>query len=195
MLKYKFEEFLKENEAQALFKEEKEFAEKHAMVQAGLIAERDARDRFMNAYIERSNKETEQLIAEAGPELLEQPLTYLQENKNEFLYMESEWFELIGVDAVSLEMDDLFGHYSALVGLKLQKKYGEQLRKVLEEEFGFDKLDYGLMFDANEGIWNFNFSINKLNDFFENMTIGEAFSRIYRFLFQLIDKAENGKIG
>ncbi|OCA81612.1 hypothetical protein A8F94_22355 [Bacillus sp. FJAT-27225] len=194
MLKYNFEEFLKANDAQALFKEEKEFAEKHAMVQAGMIVERDARERFKDAYIERSDKESEQLIDEAGPGLLDHPLTYLKENKNEFLYMESDWFDLIGVDAVSLELDDLFGYYSALCGLKLQKKYGEQLRKLLEEEFGFDKLDYGLMFDSNEGIWNFNFCVNKLNDFFETMSIGEAFSLVYRFLFQLIDKAENGKI-
>lgn len=73
--------------------------------------------------MERSNKESEELISEENSAFLSQPIEYLKKNKDEFLYFESQWFELIGVEALSLEVDDVFGTYNAMFGLKFQKKW------------------------------------------------------------------------
>ena len=43
---------------------------------------------------------------------------------------------------------------------------------------------------VSEGLWDFNFALNALNDFKENGTIREAYGSIYRFLFQLVEAVE-----
>ena len=63
-----------------------------------------------DAYIERSDKESEDLIAVETATFLAQPIEYLKKNIQEFVYMESDWFELIGVNSICLEVDDLFGN-------------------------------------------------------------------------------------
>ena len=93
----------------------------------------------MDAYIERSNKESEELIGVETVDFLEQSIEYLKKNIHEFVYMESDWFEIIGVDAICLEVDDLFGTYEALLGLKLQKKYNQTIRDYLQAELKGDE--------------------------------------------------------
>ena len=88
-----------------------------------LFIEKDPRLRFKDVYIERCDKETEELLAEESSSFLEQPIEYFKNHKNEFMYLESEWFDLIGVDAISFEADSVFGTYDVMMGLKLQKKY------------------------------------------------------------------------
>ncbi|MFJ8247231.1 branched-chain amino acid aminotransferase [Peribacillus asahii] len=195
MLKTKIEQHIKtfKGDQIALHKEEKEYVEKHQLLEGGMtIVEKDAEVRFTDAYIERSDKEFENLIAVETSEFLHQPLTFLKTNKKEFLYLESKWFELIGVDAVSLEVDDLFGTYEALLGLKLQKKYDKAIRSYLQAELQGENAKFALMFSAEDGLWNFNFSLNDVKGFTEDMTIGEAYQFIYQFLFKLMEAIEEG---
>src|SRR3954452_8936082 len=106
-----------------IFKEEKEYLEKNQLGDNTQFSEKDVSVRFADAYIERCDKETENMLKNESSSFLTQPLDYLKMHKNEFIYLESNWFDLIGVEAVSLEADDVFGTYDVMLGLKLQKKF------------------------------------------------------------------------
>ena len=178
-----------------LHNEEKEYVEKYSLVEEGIhIVEKDANTRFADAYIERSDKEFENLLAVETAEFLAQPIEYLKKNINEFVYLEDNCFELIGVDAICLEVDDLFGSYEALLGLKLQKKFDKAIRDYLQTELRGDKAKFALLFNSEDGVWDVNISLNAIEGFQENLTIGEACQLIYRFLFKLVEAVEEGLI-
>jgi hypothetical protein len=178
-----------------LFKEEKDYLLKHGLIEAGTdLVLKSPELRFVDAYIERSNKESEEVIGEEGHAFLDQPLQYLKKHMNEFIYLESNWFEIIGVDAVSLEVDDLFGTYDVMLGLKLQKKFESSIRMFLKDELGSDE-KFDLMFSLDDGLWNLNFDLDSVDGFSEALTLGEAFRLIYQFLFRLADAVEEGKKG
>ncbi|PLR78710.1 branched-chain amino acid aminotransferase [Bacillus sp. V3-13] len=147
--------------------------------------------RFADAYIERCDKESEQVIAAETPAFLERPIAYLEKHKNEFIYLESDWFDKIGIDAVSLEVDDVFGTYDTMVGLKLKKAAEARIKAYLNQELNGEEPKYDLMFDHAEGLWNLNFTLNYVNDFNEELSIGEAYNLIYLFLFKLVEAADH----
>jgi hypothetical protein len=175
-----------------LYEEEKEYSERHQLISEDieLISKST---RFEDAYIERSEKELENMIAEESSTFLNQPIDYLKHHKNEFIYIESSWFDIIGVDAVSLEMDDLFGVYDVMLGLKLQKKYEKALKANLKNQLAGDEANFDLMFNAPDGLWNLNFALNYVEGFKEDMSLSEAYSLIYAFLFKLVEAVEEEK--
>jgi hypothetical protein len=144
-----------------------------------------------NVYIERCDKETENLLAEEGQAFLEKSITYLKEHKNEFVYIEETHFNEIGVDALSLEVDDVFGTYDVMLGLKLPKKQEAGIKAYLNRELQGDEVKFDLMFDQNDGLWNVNFTLNLLADFQEDMSFQKAFSSIYHFLAALVEEVKN----
>ncbi|MGJ7910043.1 branched-chain amino acid aminotransferase [Neobacillus sp. LXY-1] len=172
-----------------LFKEEKEYAEKHGLTLSNL-AEEDAKLRFADSYIERCDKETENMIRNEESDFLEQPLVFLKKRKNEFIYLESKWFDIVHAESVSLEADDVFGTYDVMLGLKLQKKYDNKIREFLNSHLHSDEATFDLMFNSQEGMWDFNFALNYVDGFDENMSIGEAYQLIYKFLFTLLETIE-----
>ncbi|MCM3115617.1 branched-chain amino acid aminotransferase [Neobacillus sp. MER 74] len=173
-----------------LFKEEKEYAEKNQLAGNLQLSEKDASIRFADAYIERCDKETENMLKNESSAFLNERLDYLKKHKNEFIYVESNWFDLISVEAVSLEADDVFGTYDVMLGLKLQKKFEKSLRENLNSLLNGDEAKFDLMFSQDDGLWNLNFALNFVEDYKEELTIGEAFQLIYRFLFQLVEAVE-----
>lgn len=174
-----------------LFKEEKDYVEKHKLIADDMIiVEKENASRFTDAYMERSNKESEELISEENSAFLAQPIEYLKKNKDEFLYFESQWFELIGVEALSLEVDDVFGTYNAMFGLKFQKKMGEVLKTYLTKELQGGIGSFSLMFNQGDGLWDVNFALDNLKGFREDMSLQEAFNLIYHFLFILVQTIE-----
>lgn len=176
-----------------VFKEEKEYLIKHGLIEANAdLVEKSPESRFSDAYIERSDKESEEVIGEEGQAFLELPLDYLKKHMNEFIYLESNWFEIISVDAVSLEVDDLFGTYDVMLGLKLQKKYEAAIRLFLKDNLG-DEEKFDLMFSLDDGLWNLNFDLDSVEGFSETITLGDAFRIIYQFLFRLVEAVEVGK--
>jgi hypothetical protein len=178
-----------------LFTEEKDYLLKHGLIEADTdLVLKSPELRFVDAYIERSDKESEEVIGEEGHAFLDQPLQYLKKHMNEFIYLESNWFEIIGVDAVSLEVDDLFGTYDVMLGLKLQKKFESSIKMFLTDELGSDE-KFDLMFSLDDGLWNLNFDLDSVAGFSEALTLGEAFRLIYQFLFRLADAVEEGKKG
>jgi hypothetical protein len=176
-----------------LFKEEKDYLLKHGLIEEDTdLVEKSPELRFLDTYIERSNKESEEVIGEEGHTFLEQPLDYLKKHMNEFIYIESNWFEIIGVDAVSLEVDDLFGTYDVMLGLKIQKKFEPSIRMFLKDHLG-DEEKFDLMFSLDDGLWNLNFDLDSVEGYSETITLGEAFRLIYQFLFRLAEAVEEGK--
>ena len=174
-----------------LHTEEKEYAQRHGLLHGVEVKELESDGRFADAYVERGNKETEEFLGEESFKFLNQPIGYFKERKNEFMYLESKWFDLIGVDAVSLEKDDVFGTYDVMLGLKLQKKYDSGIKKYLEDNLHGEGSRYDLMFDANEGVWSLNFALNGLESYREDLFIRDAYNLIYGFLFRLAESLEN----
>jgi hypothetical protein len=170
-----------------LYTETKEFAEKNNLLEDDIkLVEKNINERFNGSYIERGDKETEEFLGEENSTFLDQPITYFKNHKNEFMYMEDQSFELVSVDAVSFEVDDVFGTYNVMHGLKLQKKYGEAIKSFFASEMKDENSRVDLMFDANEGLWNVNFALNNVEGFSEDMTIRAAYDSIYHFLFKLV---------
>lgn len=189
MLKKQMESYISKNSngnTIELYTEEKAYATKHQLLSDDItIIEKENTSRFTDAYIEISHKETEELLKEETAAFLSQPLGYLKTNKNEFLYLESSSFDLIGVEALSLEIDDVFGTYNAMFGLKFQKKMGDALKVYLQKELNGDIGTFSLMFNQGDGLWDVNFALNAVDGFKEEMTLDEAFNLIYHFLFKL----------
>lgn len=174
-----------------LHTEEKEYAKKHQLLTDDItIVDKDNTTRFTDAYIELSNKESEELIKEESAAFLSQPIEYLKTNKNEFLYFESAWFDIIGVEALSLEVDDVFGTYNAMFGLRFQKKMGDALKAYFTKEVQGDIGTFSMMFNQGDGLWDVNFALNGVKGFKEEMSLNEAFNLIYHFLFNLNETIE-----
>lgn len=174
-----------------IYQEEKEYINKYKLISNDVtFIEKDPKTRFQNASIERCDKATEETLSKESFAFLEQPIDYLQKQKNEFLFLESDWLELIGVDAILLEMNDVFGTYSVMVGLKMQKKLGQSLKEYLRKELNGDKGRFELIFNQNDSLWDLNFALNYVNGFEENMSLEKAFRLIYQFLFKLVERTE-----
>jgi hypothetical protein len=190
MLRKRLLQYIEEsNGSVGLFPQEKEYAEKHGLLDADKIATRESASRFKEAYIERCEKETEELIAQESLVFLDQPITYLKKHKNEFVFLELEWFDVIGVEAVSIEVDDVFGTYDAMLGLKLQKKYRIQIEQYLENTLK-DESSYDLLFNGEDGLWDLNITLNDLPDFHEGLTMLASYELIYDFLFHLLQTVD-----
>jgi hypothetical protein len=141
---------------------------------------------FTDAYIERCSKETETMIANESSNFLNQPITYLKEHKNEFIYVESKLFEEIGIEGVSVEVDDVFGTYDVMLGLKLQKKFEKLLKEQLNHSLHGDEAKFDLVFSHDDGLWDLNFALNYVNGYTENISIHEALQLIHQFLTTLV---------
>lgn len=193
MLKERIENHLKEP-GNEIYKEEKEFAEKHQLLSnAESLIIKNPKARFANAYIEKGNKETEEVLSQETPDFLNQPIDYFVKNIKEFMYLESEWFGIIGADAISFEFDDLFRTYDVMLGLKLPKKKAETIRSYLKRTLQGDSATFDLMFNQQDGLWELNFALDDLEGFKEDMTINDAYNLIYRYLFLLTETIEEVK--
>jgi hypothetical protein len=199
-LKKNIEQQLKENQGTAeikLYQEEKDYLEKDSSIlnELGLnvtFIEMDSLSRFMDdIYIEIGNKETEEFIAEESANFLDQPIQYFLDHIDEFMYLESPWFDIIGVDAISFEVDSVFQTYDVMLGMKLQKKFESRLKTYLSSTLKGDDIRFSLMFNANEGLWDLNFSLNDLASFKSDWTIREAYNAVYHYLFRLGEYLEN----
>lgn len=179
----------------SLYQEEKEYAlQKELVPQNLMIEEKEASLRFKDSYIERVDKETDELIAEESPlSFLDTPISYLKEHRSEFLYVESKWFEFIKLDGCSFEVDDVFGTYKVLTGLHMQKKFGSLLKQFFAEELNESPTSVQLLFNDKDGLWDVNIELDAIKEFNEKMSIGEVLVLTYRFFFHLVEYVENEK--
>lgn len=144
-----------------------------------------------DAYIERLDKETEEVLGKETASFLEQNITYFKNHLNEFMYLESPAFEQIGVDAVSFEVDDVFRTYSILLGLKLQKKYQPSIKEFLNANLRGEDAKVSLMFNGDDGLWDLNLSLDHVEGFHEDMTIGEAYQVVYQLISELVGSVKS----
>ncbi|WP_375346361.1 hypothetical protein ACEWPB_03835 [Priestia megaterium] len=179
----------------SLYQEEKEYAlQKKLVPQNLMIEEKEESLRFKDSYIERVDKETDELIAEESPlSFLDTPISYLKEQRSEFLYVESKWFEFIKLDGCSFEVDDVFGTYKVLTGLHMQKKFGSLLKQFFAKELNESPTSVQLLFNDKDGLWDVNIELDAIKEFNEKMSIGEVLVLTYRFFFHLVEYVENEK--
>ncbi|MCY9020262.1 hypothetical protein MOF32_19410 [Priestia megaterium] len=179
----------------SLYQEEKEYAlQKELVPQNLMIEEKEASLRFKDSYIERVDKESDELVAEESPlSFLDTPISYLKEHRSEFLYIESKWFEFIKLDGCSFEVDDVFGTYKVLTGLHMQKKFGSLLKQFFAKELNESPTSVQLLFNDKDGLWDVNIELDAIKEFNEKMSIGEALVLTYRFFFHLVEYVENEK--
>lgn len=199
MLKEKVRKYIKsllENDPEKLelFKDEIEFANEHQLIPDGIeVVEKDEQSRWTNAYIERTEKDTVALVLVETLPFLNEPISFLKTHQKEFVYVESFSFDLLGIDAISLEVDDVFGTYTAMLGLKLQKKYEGQIKTYLDTHLSGTEGKYSVAFSEKDGLWDINFALSYAQGFKEEMTLKEAIELTYAFIFTLVKSLEATK--
>ncbi|WP_100333703.1 branched-chain amino acid aminotransferase [Bacillus alkalisoli] len=193
MLKKHVEAYIKENSPTVpLTSFEKEYVESTHLIQEDVtVTPIQLVERFSDVYVERCNKESEETLSEEGTSFLEKPISYLKDHKQEFLYIESQAFSIIGVDSVSLELDDIFATYDVMFGLKLQKKYEATLKETMKQLFNTDQPKMAIMFNQQDGVWDMNFALNHIEGFNESGSISENLQLMYHFIFQLLSTIES----
>ncbi len=193
MLQKQMENYIKKSDQTntiELFKFEEEYARKLELLPTEVTVE----DRtIVYESIEKCTKETEEVLAKETAEFLSNPMSYLKNQIEEFIFVESEAFEVIGVDGIALECDDVFGTYSALFGLKLQKKYGDAIKTFLDDNLTGDGQKYSVMFSIEDGLWDMNFALDYMPGFKEDQSIQQAIEAFYHFVFKLALAVEDGK--
>lgn len=192
MLKERMQKWIKDRKS-PLLSEEIEYVKIQQLVAEGELVTGNDTDRFQQAYIEVCDKETEESIERENFAFLKEQLGYLKEHQDRFIYIESDWFELVGADSVSLEVDDLFGRYNVMLGLKVQKKHEKALRNFLEQQLHGSESKFGMLFSQQDGLWDINFTLDYVTGFNDDQSLDEAFRLIYHFLFMLAETIEDNK--
>jgi len=193
MLKKEMNKYLEERKLQTeekivLFEEELNYVKKEGLIDENIVVEHTA-ERFSDLYMELANKETDEVVTENVQEtIIKEEVRYLEQNIEFYLYVETKAFDIVSVDSMSLEVDSVFGTYEILCGLKCPKKAEKEIRTFLENHLIGDDTCYHLMFNGNDGLWDFNFSLEKISGFRKEMEIGEALKLAYLFLFALNEK-------
>ncbi|MGE6632281.1 branched-chain amino acid aminotransferase [Bacillus sp. NPDC077027] len=148
----------------------------------------EEKDRFRDVYIERVEKEAEAFIQSEEPPFLQEPLTYVKNHKNEFIYIESPWFDIVQIDGVAIEWDDVFQTYTALFGFMRRKKETGKLKEILSDVKGAQ-----LQFNGQDGLFEMNLQLLEIGEIKEEMALAEVLSHLYQFLFQVVLKLESDK--
>ena len=141
---------------------------------------------FTISALERCNKETEETLAVETTEFLQQNISYLKAHQEEFLYAESSAFADVKMDAVVLEFDEMFKVYTALFGLRLQKKMNEQLKSYLRDNLKGMLGSSSAMFDGNEGIWEVNIALDAIEGFTGEETFEQAYELLIDFVTNML---------
>lgn len=165
--------------------EEEKYAREKGLIDADKNVELiSLSERMQPLYLERADKETDEVIAEESTEFLQQPISYFRTHMNEYLYIESDSLRIVGTDSLTLEVNDVFGSYEMMFGLSVQKKYEQVLRCFLEENLSQDHR-FVLLFNSADGLWDVNIPLSGMQGFSEENLISEVLGDAYIFLFKL----------
>ncbi len=167
-----------------LFAIEKDYADKHNLLPKDVSATDKA---FYFHVLERCSKETEELILAENQDFLNESVSYLRKNPKEFIFAESNALEIVRVDAIAIEFDDVFKTYTALFGLKLQKKFGADIKAYLDTHLQGAGAKYSVMFSGEDGLWDMNFALDYVEGFSEEQSFKEIYEMIYRFVFKMVE--------
>ncbi|MCW4644722.1 branched-chain amino acid aminotransferase [Bacillus safensis] len=177
----RLQELLKEGQALTDF--EYDEAARHNWRLEGARIKEEAR--FGDVYIERVDKESEDMIQTENASFLNTPLTYVKKHQKEFIYIESKWFDVVKVDGLAIEWDEVFQTYTVLFGLKRPKKDTGILKDMLSPLNGAQ-----LQFNGEDGLFDVNLQLLELEDIHEDTAFIDVISAVYRFLFRMIMQLE-----
>ncbi|APT47564.1 branched-chain amino acid aminotransferase [Bacillus safensis] len=177
----RLQELLKEGQALTDF-EYDEAASRNWTLEGARIKEEA---RFGDVYIERVDKESEDMIQTENASFLNTPLTYVKKHQKEFIYIESKWFDVVKVDGLAIEWDEVFQTYTVLFGLKRPKKDTGILKDMLSPINGAQ-----LQFNGQDGLFDVNLQLLELEDIHEDTAFIDVISAVYRFLFRMIMQLE-----
>jgi len=179
----RLQELLKEGQALTDF--EYDEAARHNWSLEGARIKEEAR--FGDVYIERVDKESEDMLQTEGASFLNTPLTYVKKHQKEFIYIESKWFDVVKVDGLAIEWDEVFQTYTALFGLKQPKKDTGILKDMLSP------LHAQLQFNGQDGLFDVNVQLLELEDIHEDTPLIDVITAVYRFLFRMIIQLESNE--
>lgn len=172
-------------EAILLTEEEDKYAKVHGLIEAEKnVKVLSLSERLQPLYLERADKESDEVIAEESNEFLQQPISYFRSHMNEYLYIESDSLRIVGTDSLTFEVNDVFGSYEMMFGLSVQKKYEQVLREFLEKNLHQDHR-FVLLFNSADGLWDVNIPLSGMQGFSEENLIAEVLADAYLFLFKL----------
>lgn len=180
-LQNRLQDLLKEGKALTGF-EYDEAARRNWTLEGARIKEEA---RFGDVYIERVDKESENMIQTENASFLNTPLTYVKKHQKEFIYIESKWFDVVKVDGLAIEWDEVFQTYTVLFGLKRPKKDTNILKDMLSPLNGAQ-----LQFNGQDGLFDVNLQLLELEDIHEDTAFIDVISAVYRFLFRMIIQLE-----
>ncbi|MCY7482671.1 branched-chain amino acid aminotransferase [Bacillus safensis] len=180
-LQNRLQDLLKEGQALTDF-EYDEAARRNWTLEGARIKEEA---RFGDVYIERVDKESENMIQTENASFLNTPLTYVKKHQKEFIYIESKWFDVVKVDGLAIEWDEVFQTYTVLFGLKRPKKDTNILKDMLSPLNGAQ-----LQFNGQDGLFDVNLQLLELEDIHEDTAFIDVISAVYRFLFRMIIQLE-----
>ncbi|WP_332284288.1 branched-chain amino acid aminotransferase [Bacillus safensis] len=180
-LQNRLQDLLKEGQALTDF-EYDEAARRNWTLEGARIKEEA---RFGDVYIERVDKESENMIQTENASFLNTPLTYVKKHQQEFIYIESKWFDVVKVDGLAIEWDEVFQTYTVLFGLKRPKKDTNILKDMLSPLNGAQ-----LQFNGQDGLFDVNLQLLELEDIHEDTAFIDVISAVYRFLFHMIIQLE-----
>ncbi|MEK4686050.1 branched-chain amino acid aminotransferase [Bacillus sp. FSL M8-0256] len=180
-LQNRLQDLLKEGQALTDF-EYDEAARRNWTLEGARIKEEA---RFGDVYIERVDKESENMIQTENASFLNTPLTYVKKHQKEFIYIESKWFDVVKVGGLAIEWDEVFQTYTVLFGLKRPKKDTNILKDMLSPLNGAQ-----LQFNGQDGLFDVNLQLLELEDIHEDTAFIDVISAVYRFLFHMIIQLE-----
>ncbi|MFP3812553.1 branched-chain amino acid aminotransferase [Bacillus sp. SIMBA_005] len=183
-LQNRLQDLLKEGQALTDF-EYNEAARQNWQLEGAKMTEEA---RFADVYIERVDKESEEMIQTEKASFLNTPLTYVKKQQKEFIYIESKWFEVVEVDGLAIEWDEVFQTYTVLFGFKRQKKETGQLKDIFSALHGAQ-----LQFNGQDGLFDVNLPLLELDDIEEDTPLIGVITSMYRFLFRLLMQLEKNE--
>ncbi|WP_338595066.1 branched-chain amino acid aminotransferase [Bacillus safensis] len=183
-LQNRLQDLLKEGQALTDF-EYDEAARRNWPLEGARIKEEA---RFGDVYIERVDKESEDMIQTESASFLNTPLTYVKKHQKEFIYIESKWFDVVKVDGLAIEWDEVFQTYTVLFGFKRPKKDTNILKDLLSPLNGAQ-----LQFNGQDGLFDVNLQLLELEDIHEDTPLIDVITAVYRFLFRMIIQLESNE--
>ncbi|MFT8322697.1 MAG: hypothetical protein ABF649_17640 [Bacillus sp. (in: firmicutes)] len=175
----------------AFLPEEGTYIEKQSLLEKTEISIAELSERFQPIYIEIAHKESDDSIQEnIDNSFLSEKISYLEKNLDHYLYMETAAFDIIRIDALTIEVDSVFRTYEVMFGLHLPKKLEKSIRSYFDQALVEKELTYNLLFNNQEGLWEVNFPIEGLSTFSKEIKVFEALQLIYLFLFRMEEKIE-----
>lgn len=194
MLKKEFQTFLHSLNEQSnpviLLPIEKQYAIEHQLLEEADIHVTEDASRFVDLYAETVNKETDDVITENNRTIMEKEISYFKEHLAEYIYIESNAFDIVRIDALSIEVDSVFRTYEVMFGLRYPKKEEEAIRSFFNENLSGENHKYTIMFNSDDGLWDINLNMEHLKGFSENNKLSQILTLIYTFLFQLAAEKE-----